>query len=184
MKHIFFLLLVLISFSCQNKEKKEPEPDLQVIEKEDYSPIIEKFYRNKINDSTAVVLASTVTFQTTIKNPNPNDDWTEECLQKVDRKAIVGLIYGAIYAKKAVAYDYRTEEALSIQEVKKLEKKFDQNYLAQLQFVEEWYFDEQNFRFSKRVNALTLAYERFDDSRNLSGYVAAFKVFFNDGKSD
>jgi len=39
------------------------------------------------------------------------------------------------------AYDYQQEIPLTVEEVKELEKEYNRDKFAKMQFIEEWYFE-------------------------------------------
>lgn len=65
--------------------------------------------------------------------------------------------------------------------MKKLEKEneFKRDRFAQIQFKEEWLFDEKDFRMEKRITSIILGYELYDSNHRVKGYTAAFKVYLN-----
>lgn len=127
------------------------------------------------------VLAPLITYDVTVKNPDPADHWTDECLKQLDLKRLVNEIFDAVYSGRLTAYHYHEERPMSIAEIRKLEKdrEFDRSRIARLQFVEEWYLNEESLRFHKQIRSLMLAYELYDQDGNIRGYKSAFQVFLN-----
>ena len=139
------------------------------------------FYSDNSNKGNSVVLADSIIYYTVIKNPDPEDDWQKKCLARLDRKALANIIFNAIYNGRLTAYNFMTDAPMTIDEVKLLEKEHPRKEIAKMEFSEEWYFNENDLSFSKKVNAIMLGYE----GRNLSGevkYFAGVKVFLNGAK--
>ncbi|MFO7922753.1 MAG: hypothetical protein R6U58_03605 [Bacteroidales bacterium] len=127
------------------------------------------------------IIADTMTYDVVIKNPNPDDLWTEESLSNLKRDALIDLIFDAIYSKNLVPYDFFSKKALSVKDIKRLEDdpEFSRENIGKIQFLEEWYFDEENLRMEKRVNSITLGYEVFNLAGELRGYKPAFLIELN-----
>ena len=166
------ILLLLILISCNNQDSNK---DKTYIKK--YS---EESVDNKEADNYTVV-ADTIIYGVVLKNTNSNDYWTEDCLKYVDRKKITDIIFNAIYAGRITAYDYYENTPFTIDEIKKIEKEneFKRDRFAQIQFKEEWLFDEINFKMEKRVTSIILGYELYDNNNKVKAYRAAFKVYLN-----
>lgn len=167
-----FILLLLILISCNNQDNKKNKT---IAEKN-----IEKNVGSKKNDNYTV-LADTIIYDVVVKNSNTEDYWREECLKNVDRKKITDIIFKAIYEGRITAYDYFENTPFTIAEIKNLEKEndFDRDRFAQIQFKEEWLFDEINLKMEKKVTSIILGYELYDSENKVKGYRAAFKVYLN-----
>lgn len=126
-------------------------------------------------------LAIPITYDVVIKNPDPLDVWTTSCLEHLEKDILVDLIFNAIEKGRVKAYNYHTEEEMSLRDIRALEKddEFDRSRIAKVQFIEEWYFDPDAFILEKRVNSIMLAYEVFDQEGNIRGYKAAFRIDLN-----
>ncbi len=142
------------------------------------------YYDIDFGKSNSVLIADTVTYAIEIKNNDKYDTWNEECLQYVNRNALRNIIFNAIYNKRLTAYDYSTGKAMSIEEVRALENKNDRELISKIQFVEKWFFDENNLIFGKKVISIMLAYERKNDEGEVLGYKAGIVVRFNENKND
>jgi hypothetical protein len=137
------------------------------------------FYSTGLDSLNAVVLADTITYDVTIKNPDPNDNWKEEELRRMDELALANMILNAIYNGRLTAYDFQTEEPMTIEQVKELEKEYPREKVGRMRFIEEWYFDEKNLQFGKRVNTIMLAYEKLN-SEGEARYIPGVMVYLND----
>jgi len=134
------------------------------------------FYPDSISKSKAVILADTIIYYTVIKNPDPDDDWQEKCLSRLNRKALANIVFNAIYNGRLTPYNFKTEAPMTIEEVKVLDKENPRSQIAKMEFTEEWYFDETNLVFAKRVNSIMLGYERRSSEGEVK-YTAGVKVY-------
>ena len=136
-----------------------------------------------LKDTTLITLqpiAESIRYDVIIKNPDPDDEWTETCLKGLDRKKLVNEVYKAIYTGKVKAYDYYTDDPMSVEQVKEIEKQAESDgaEVAKVQFLEDWFFDPVTFNFYKKVHFIMLAYEILDENGNARSYKAAFYVPF------
>ena len=133
------------------------------------------------NDVTGICVADTIIYPVLIKNADPNDTWTEQCLSRLEREKFVDQLFNAVYKHKAKAYSYNNHKELSISEVKDIEQQadFSRDKVAKVQFWETWHFDEQELIMTKKVQAVLLAYEYLSEEGELRGYKAAFYVKLN-----
>jgi len=125
-------------------------------------------------------IAESIRYDVVIKNPDPTDEWTETCLKGLDREKLIDEIYKAIYAEKVKAYDYYTDDPISVEQVKEIEKQAESDGVeaAKVQFLEDWFFDPVTFNLYKKVHYIMLAYEILDEKGNARNYKAAFYVPF------
>lgn len=125
-----------------------------------------------------------IVYDVIIKNPNPDDTWTSQCLAGLDRKTLVDDIFRAIYAGRITATDFDTGEELSPEQVKEREKEIEEvrARVAKIQFTEDWYFDTLNLTMRKEVRYMVLGYEVYDDQGNVRGYKPVFRVMLNPDK--
>lgn len=125
------------------------------------------------------LIAEPVTYDMVIKNANPDDEWAEECLMNLDREKLVNIIFDAVYNEQLTPYDYFTDEPIKLSDLRELEKEFAREIIGKLQFEEEWAFDEDSLKLTKKVNKLLLAYELFNSAGDIRGYKPAFYVRLN-----
>lgn len=168
--------MVIAISACNNETKKDNNTDTGF---EIPSVKTGTFYETDLNGDNAVVIADTITYSVVTKNSNPEDDWRSYCLRNMNQKALANILFNAIYQGRLQAYDYSTEEPMSIEEVRAFEKENDRNKIAKVQFVEEWYFDENKLKMGKRVNAIMMAYEIRNLKGEVTGYKAGVKVYLN-----
>jgi len=119
-------------------------------------------------------LASTITYDVVIRNPDPSDTWTTECLQHLDLTGFINYIYDGVYAGKIQPVDYHSGELLTVKNVEAMEKKYPRSQIGKVQFVEEWFYDANVMRIVKRVKSVMLAYELYDLEGKITGYRAGF----------
>lgn len=137
------------------------------------------FYATNLNNANAIVLADSISYDVTIKNPDPQDTWTEEDIGRMDEAALANIVLNAIYNGRLTAYNYQTESPMSIKEVKAMETKYPRESVARMRFTEEWYFNENELKFGKRVNAIMIAYEKFNTKGEVR-YIPGVKVYLTD----
>ena len=137
------------------------------------------FYKTDIKEGNAIVIADTITYDVEIKNNNVEDTWKEECLKHVNRKALTNIIFNAVYNKRLTAYNYRSGESMTIEEVKTMEKEYSRDRISKMQFIEEWFFNEEDLVFGKKVIGIMLAYEVYDYEGAVRGHSAGIVVYLN-----
>ncbi|NOY38135.1 MAG: hypothetical protein GXO83_11255 [Chlorobi bacterium] len=127
-------------------------------------------------------LALPITYDVIIRNPNPDDSWTTECLAGMDQEAMTNFIFSALYEKKLTAYDFYTGKSLSLRKIRKIEEAMgnDRSRLAKIQFTENWYLDTARMTLDKKVTSMMFGYEVYNDNGNVRGYKAAFRVNLNE----
>lgn len=169
---ILVFFVVVFSISCNNKpQEKEEQPEIEVKKG--------SFYGTDFNSSNAVVLADTITYDVTIKNPDPEDNWTEDDIGRMDEEALANIVINAIYNGRLTAYNYSTNEPMTIEQVKELESEYSRDRVGRMRFIEEWYFDEEKLEFGKRVNTIMLAYEKLN-SEGIARYIPGVMVYLTD----
>ncbi len=166
---IFTGILFLLGFtSC----KQANEDQKHTGNKQDQLTI------SKVNGN---LIANPIIYDVIIKNPDPEDTWSTEKLEKLNKETLVDFIFKAVESGKVTAYNYHTDEKMSMKEfyaMKKLED-FDKSKIGEIQFIEDWYFDEANMKMTKIVKSIMLAYEVYDQSGKVRGYKAAFRIDLN-----
>jgi len=172
---IFAIVCIIISCNSNNSNENTKSTDST------YEPKLGTLYDAKLNDSTVVNIADSMIYDVVIKNTDSSDEWQKSWLQGLDRRSLVDLVFKAVYAGNAKAYDYADNHLLTIDEVKAIEKKqgFDRKKVGKVQFIEDWQFDPKNMRFNKRVKALMLGWELYDNEGNVKSYSATFVVPMN-----
>ncbi|MCK5538479.1 MAG: hypothetical protein KAI79_16755 [Bacteroidales bacterium] len=169
MRKLFFLLSLIAFFYACNQEIEPialPKPT-QTVE------------LTMGGDSViAFEVAKEIIYDVKLRVSSDDEEWTRNCLKNTSPEALGNSIFKAIYEERLIAYDYFTDEKMSIKAVQKFEKEFERIRIGQLQFIEDWYFDEQNLKFYKEVKGLMMAYERYREDGSVKNYKAGIKVFF------
>ncbi len=176
---VIIVFISLLSTGCHKSKQNIPKgPDTVVI----YDT--QRVYIPTIPDSNAILVADSITYAVLIKNPNPEDQFTNEFLKKVYRKKLINLLLQNIYNQRLTAYSYfdwieHRHIAYSIDSVKKLIKSIGINRIGKIEFVERWYYDPQKNVFYKQVLEMTLGYERYTDNGQVKNYGPVFKISFD-----
>ncbi len=123
-------------------------------------------------------VADSIVYDVVIKNANPYDTWTTECLSGLDRATLVDDLFRALDEGRLQAVDFDSGEVLSPSEVKKREEEIKKvrSRIAKIQFVENWYFDTLSLTMTKAVRSMVLGYEVYDDHGNVRGYKPVFRI--------
>lgn len=130
------------------------------------------------NDISGELLADTIIYSVVINNLDPTDEWTEECLSQLDRKKMVDMLFESVYSGKVQAFDYITDQEMSISDVKAIENQadFSRDRVGKLQFWESWHYDANNVVMTKNVMSILVAFEITNQEGELLGYKAAFYI--------
>jgi len=141
-------------------------------------PVFESALYENLN---GIMIVDTIMYDVLIKNPNPYDDWTEECLRHLNKDRFVDILFESVYQKKATAYDVLSEDIITPDKLKKLEKNkdFDRDKIGKIQFTESWIYNDSLQSMLKKVISVSLGYEVFDDHGDLIGHKPAFKIYLN-----
>ncbi len=176
MKKLLILVIALsLIFACNesgkdNEKKKKVEIEVRK----------GNFYTSELDSSAdAIVLADTIRYSVTIKNPDPEDYWTEADIRRMDELALANIIFNAIYNKRLTAYDFFDNTPMTVKQVKELEQENPRSTIGRMLFEEEWYFDENNLQFGKKINAIMLAYQKIS-ADGTARYIPAIMVYLND----
>jgi hypothetical protein len=180
---ILVVIVMTILMSCKSSEEDDKQTNISSDTMLSEIPEVRmgNFYADSTNESNSVVLADTIIYYTVIKNPDPEDDWQEQCLSRLNRKALANIVFNAIYNGRLTPYNFKTESPMTIEEVKALDKENPRSQIAKMEFTEEWYFNETDLTFSKRVNSIMLGYERRSSEGEVK-YTAGVKVYLTGAK--
>jgi hypothetical protein len=153
--HISTALIIsgLFLFSCQSKTEQE----------------------QKISQGKTI--AKPIIYEVIVKNPNPDDDWLNECLENTNSSFLIKEILNAVNKGDLKAYDYYDNHLLSQKEIKDI---IGENELktrtGKIQFEENWYWDKDQLKLRKEVKKLMFGFEIYDATGKLRGYKASFIV--------
>lgn len=127
------------------------------------------------------LIADTIVYDVIIKNPDPDDKWTEECLAGLDIDRFVNQLFDAVYNKNAVAYDFFSGKQITPGKLKRIERSndFSREKIGKIQFSESWYYDSLNLFMEKRIISMVLGYELYGDNGEIIGYKPVFKIELN-----
>lgn len=166
MKALFKTTLVIISVSIIISCNQKSNETNRLI------PVEDSHY-----NYTAI--ADTIITDVVIKNPN-NDEWIEYSLRNLDKDVLVKELFELVYDGKLTPHNFFSDEPLSIDEVKELEKSEDysRDNIAKVQFEESWKFDKENLKMQKQVYSIMLAYEVYYSDGSVKGYKPIFKIYF------
>lgn len=130
---------------------------------------------------SGVLVAEPIIYDVVVLNPDPEDRWATEKLKKLHKEALVDLIFKAVEDGRVTAYNYHTDEKMSMKDIRTLENsdEFNKSKIGKIQFIEDWYFDEKSMKMTKVVKSVMLAYEVYDQFGKVRGYKAAFRVDLN-----
>lgn len=158
---LFILMISVLVISCRQ------QPEIQQTE--------------QISDDSLHMITSEITYDVIIKNPNPGDDWTEECLRNLKRDELIDAIFAAVYANKLKAYDIFEDSRLTPHKIKKMEEdgKIIREKIGKFQFVEEWQMNSDEMSMTKRVTEIRMGMEIPDHEGFIKGYEPVFKVKLN-----
>ncbi len=159
-KSIIILFTLSMVFAC-HKEK-----DTKIVSQE-----------LKTNYLKFASIADTIITDVVIKNSN-NDEWTSYCLRNLDKETLVNELFDLVYSGKLTPYNFFSDEKMTIDELKELEKdpEFKRENIAKVQFEESWNFDTENHKMIKKVHSIMLAYELYNSDGSVKGYKPIFKV--------
>lgn len=143
----------LFLFSCQNK----PE--------------------NSSTKTEGELIADPIIYEVIVKNPNPDDEWLNECLENTNSSYLIKQVLKEVKAGNLKAYDYYDNHELSISEIKQIIKENNLNErTGKIQFEENWYWDKNQLQLKKEVQKLMFGFEIYDATGKLRGYKASFVI--------
>ncbi len=168
MKQKIFLNIFLIYFSTVLISCNSEQQDKNI-------------QNNNYQVSNYTSIADTIITDVLIKNPNSQDTWEEYCLRNLDKDILVNRIFKGIYSKELQAFDFFSEDSLSIEKIRNLEKsdEFKRSLIAKVQFEEKWLLNIDKLKMHKEVYSIMLAYEIYNSKGEIKGYKPAFKVYIN-----
>jgi hypothetical protein len=169
-KTIVYLLLSYIIIILTGCREKRQEPAYN-----------DRDTQLKYDSLAGNLIADTIIYDVIIKNPNPDDIWTEQCLGYLRKDEFVNQLFEAVYDKRADAYDYVTGGKMSPRDLRKFEKTadFGREKIGKIQFTEVWYFDAARLTMEKRILYMVLGYEVRGDNSEVIGYKPVFRVYLN-----
>lgn len=159
---------------------------------------------NKNTKDDKLVLTERIQYPVFIKCPYDEEtDWWRENMEGPKREKFVNIILDAALSGKVKAYDYITDNPLSKEQVNAIFNKFDtvtftrlnppydeydtiinikleRKDIHRITFLEEWYFDEVNFKMEKKVVGIAPAITMYADSSEILGYKPLFWIYLDE----
>jgi hypothetical protein len=146
-------------------------------------------------------LTERIQYDIMIKSPDQDLDWWTQNIEGSKREAFVKTILELASSGKMIAYDY-LNDSMTVDDVKAIEsrsetitvadpddpsitrdtvitEKLDIQTITKVRFLEEWYLDEKNLSFDKKVCGVMLLRENYDDSLEFRGYTPLFWLYFD-----
>lgn len=161
--NLILIIGLLLNVSCKNTETQNTQI---VIRTDSFS---------------GAIIADTIIYDVIIKNANPDDSWTNECLKHFQHSAFIDSLFNLAYNRQVVVYDFFTKKPLKVKDLKRLEKQdgFKRANIGKIQFTEKWYFNSSSQQFQKEVISIVLGYELLSDEGIVRGYKPVFKIPLN-----
>lgn len=147
-------------------------------------------------------LTERIQYDVLIKTPDPDLDWWTQNIEGSKREIFVKTILDLAYSGKVKAYDYfnepltteqvkaidNTSDTISVQDPDNpdiyldtvIKQTLDIQIITKVRFLEEWYLDEKDYSFDKKVCGVMLMKENYGDSMELRGYTPLFWLYFDD----
>jgi hypothetical protein len=131
--------------------------------------------------TTNELIADTIFYPVRIKNIDTTDVWADSRLKKLNSNRLVDDIFKSVYEGKSTAYNYLTDQPLTVEEVKNIESKedFSRDKVVELEFREKWWYSPDRSVFKKEVLSILVAYAVYDEFGDFSRMKAAFYIKIN-----
>jgi hypothetical protein len=172
----FILSLLFLGFSCKNNSDKEGK----------------------------TVITERIQYPVFIKCPYPEEtDWWVENLEGNKREMFVNILLNAAFDGKVNVYDYLDNTLLTKAQVDNIACKTDtikvlrstppydevdtvivqklvRKDIHRVTFMEEWNFDEKNFKMEKKVVGIAPSETVYGDSAVIKGYKPLFWIYLDE----
>lgn len=186
MKNYYIILiclhLILVVSSCKqkttNSDNEQIGDTVQQTTQEAFIPDTRTFY--EVDKNQSIDIANPITYDVIIKNPDSADEWTTECLKDTKAEILINILFQAVYKNRLIAYDYMSNEPMTTDQVKEFEKEYTRDKIGKIQFVEEWYFNEETLEMGKKIKEVTIGYELYGNQGEVRAYKAGFKLYLSD----
>ncbi len=163
MKQCLFGLLIIYSIflvqSCKHNEQK--------FATNNQSAQYDKNYE---------IWADTIIYDVVIHNTDSTDEWQSHKIKDLNRKKMIDDIFSSVYSGQKKAYNYYTNKAMDIDDIKILEENNKRENVGKVQFSETWYYNAKTGAMEKKIYNILIAYELYNSNNELRGYKAAFYV--------
>jgi hypothetical protein len=164
MKRIIFLLVLIALITSCNERRTE--------QKTTKTPVPAGIPEG------AVLIAHDIVTEV-ITRPDPDGDpWELEKVAGYNGDTFVNGIFKRVYDGTLTVYDYHSGEALSADDVKKIESEFnnDRTRIGKLSFTEDWYFYQATNTLEKKVKSVAFGFELYNNLGKVYAYQAVFKA--------
>ncbi|MDF1560639.1 MAG: hypothetical protein P1P83_10600 [Bacteroidales bacterium] len=173
-KTVASLLLIMLLISCNERGRQ--------LKRETASePAGAAYPELTVTDSLppdAILIAGDIVTEVIIKPDPDGDPWETEKVAGYRGADFISSIFMRIYDGTMTVYDYHTGEALSADDVKKIEHEFgdDRSVIGKLSFTEDWYYFPSSNSLHKRAKSVTFGYELYNNLGKVYAYRAAFRA--------
>jgi hypothetical protein len=158
----------------------------------------------KDDNTGGTIITEKIEYPVFIKSPYPeeNGDWWKENIETSKRTEFVEMLMDWAYSGKVGAYDFLTNEPLTVEQVKQIgnerdtirvtktyppydemdtviQQKLDLRLIHKIKFLEEWSYNLTDHSFSKKVLGIAPTLTMYDDSADLKGYRPLFWMYFD-----
>jgi hypothetical protein len=158
--------VIIFGVSCKNTTVKETT-----------KPATESTAAN----SDHILIGKDIITEVIVRLDTIDDPWEVEKVKNYDGKKMFTYLFENIYAKKIQVYDILSGEALTPENVKKLEKEFgsDLSRITKIQFVEDWYFNPLTNSIIKNLKSASFGYNALEDGEHSTRYKPLFRLTMN-----
>jgi hypothetical protein len=128
-----------------------------------------------------LIVADTITYDVVIVNTSAEDPFKEKFLEHLDHQVFIDSLFSMIETGRVTAYDYDTNERLSVRQVRKIEDEegFSRDNIGMIQFTEIWFLNISTGTMTKKVHSIIPGYNYKTDDGTILGYSPLFKIIFN-----
>ncbi|MGB8358012.1 MAG: hypothetical protein WCD55_05285 [Bacteroidales bacterium] len=160
---IFLLVLITLIASCNERRSEQKNTRASV---------------SKEIPEGAVLIARDIVTEVIIRPDPEGDPWDLEKVAGYNGDAFVNGIFKRVYDGTLTVYDYHSGEALSPDDVKKIESEFnnDRTKIGKLSFTEDWYYYPATNTLVKKAKSVAFGFELYNNLGKVYAYKAAFRA--------
>ena len=160
--------------------------------------------KNSSDKEGKTVITERIQYPVFIKSPYPEEtDWWVENIEGAKREIFVNLLLDAAFNGKVKVYDYLDNTLLTKAQIDNIAckrdtfkmlstnapydekdtvviQKLDRKDIHRVTFMEEWRFDEKNFKMDKKVVGIAPAETVYGDSSVVKGYKPLFWIYLDE----
>ena len=124
------------------------------------------------------LLADTIVYSVDLVNTDSLDTWSDWRLRNMNTSKLVEEVFDNVYSGRLQAYDYFTDAALTVEDVRNLEvtPNYARSLIEEIQFEETWLFSPELQIFHKEVHSFVLAYALYAQNGERMGLKPVFRV--------